>query len=474
MKNVLEIKTRKMEGKAVVLLFLFSLMITIPSMAQDYDNNSYGDSGNPYPQYNTGLPGDNFSLEGALELFRQSSSPDGFEKALNDQRNYVNNLDLNQDGYIDYVRVRDMMQRSEHAVVLQAVLGPGEVQDIAVIEIEKKNRDEVLIQIVGDEDIYGENVIVEPRSPDYNDAWYGYNNQYKYSGDYFRRRNAYYNSWDWPIIRYIYAPTYVVYSSPWVWHSTPVWYRPWRPYGWNDFYHGCSHYHTNFVIINRPVIINVRNFYEPHRATTVVVQKNYGTKINVYRTERAKYVVSTGKFRIYEAPKSNTARTTANGQTTTAGKDRATTVRTDRSIDTGKQSGARQGSVSSNPVDRPPAVQSQAERRSSSVDRRSSEPGSQTGSSARQQSTSDRLPGKTQSNVPSASSPMTEQKPAMNRTERQMPVEKQNTRAERRTAQREQRATERSERRSESNRKSGSGERSNKAPETRSGTGERM
>ena len=30
----------------------------------------------------TGLPGDNFSLEGALELFKKSVSPEEFEKAL--------------------------------------------------------------------------------------------------------------------------------------------------------------------------------------------------------------------------------------------------------------------------------------------------------------------------------------------------------------------------------------------------------
>ena len=30
----------------------------------------------------TGLPGDNFSLEGAIELFKQAGSPEEFEKLL--------------------------------------------------------------------------------------------------------------------------------------------------------------------------------------------------------------------------------------------------------------------------------------------------------------------------------------------------------------------------------------------------------
>src|SRR5690606_33363692 len=48
------------------------------------------------------VPGDNFSLEGALELFKKSSSPEEFEKMLNTPDTKVNNLDLNGDGYIDY------------------------------------------------------------------------------------------------------------------------------------------------------------------------------------------------------------------------------------------------------------------------------------------------------------------------------------------------------------------------------------
>src|SRR5688500_20139353 len=60
------------------------------------------------------VPGDNFSLEGALELFKQSDSPEEFERLLNSPDSKVNNLDLNGDGYIDYIRVHDRYQgRSE-------------------------------------------------------------------------------------------------------------------------------------------------------------------------------------------------------------------------------------------------------------------------------------------------------------------------------------------------------------------------
>ena len=60
----------------------------------------------------TGYPGDGFSLEAAVELFKKAQSPEEFEKLLNTEENTVNNLDLNQDGEIDYIRVIDKNKNS--------------------------------------------------------------------------------------------------------------------------------------------------------------------------------------------------------------------------------------------------------------------------------------------------------------------------------------------------------------------------
>lgn len=104
----------------------------------------------------TGNPGDNFSLEGALSLFKDAEDLEAFEKALNTESSEVNNLDLNEDGEVDYIRTEDFTEGDVHAIVLQAVLGEDEMQDIAVIEIEKTGAEEAVLQIVGDEEIYGE------------------------------------------------------------------------------------------------------------------------------------------------------------------------------------------------------------------------------------------------------------------------------------------------------------------------------
>lgn len=303
-----------------------------------YDDQYYGQTDNPVSNY-TGLPGDDFSLEGALELFRQSSSPEGFEKALNDERNDVNNLDLDGDGLIDYVRVLDRTKGTLHAVVIQAIVGRGDYQDIAVIEIERKNRDEVAIQIVGDEDMYGGNVIIEPKRPEYNDSWYGYNNQYNYAGNSnYGRGRGIYNAWDWPVIRYIYSPTYVVWVSPWAYRSYPGWYRSWHPYHWNDFSSRCQRYNPHFVIIYHPVVFHAREWYQPYRTTSKTVHVKYATQISTYRSQRTAVVVKTGNYRVYERSNNTAANVAAKDnrpqRTSAAPVSRATTTSPARSATT--------------------------------------------------------------------------------------------------------------------------------------------
>ena len=78
----------------------------------------------------TGLPGDHFSLEGALDLFKKSASPEAFEKSLNNEENHINNLDLNGDGEIDYVKVISKQEGDIHIFILQVPVSETEDQDV--------------------------------------------------------------------------------------------------------------------------------------------------------------------------------------------------------------------------------------------------------------------------------------------------------------------------------------------------------
>lgn len=49
-----------------------------------------------------------------------------------------------------------------HVFILQALVSETESQDIAVIELEKTGDNEANVQIIGDEEIFGEEMILEP------------------------------------------------------------------------------------------------------------------------------------------------------------------------------------------------------------------------------------------------------------------------------------------------------------------------
>lgn len=108
----------------------------------------------------SGLPGDNFDLYGALELFKKAGSSENFEKALNSGANDVNHLDLDADGKTDYVRVVDR-EDTAHTLVLQIAVSASEIQEVAVIETEKAGKNNTHMQIVGNEELYGKNYIIE-------------------------------------------------------------------------------------------------------------------------------------------------------------------------------------------------------------------------------------------------------------------------------------------------------------------------
>ena len=135
--------------KRILISALFSLMFITATNAQ-------------YRTERTGYEGDYFSLEGAIELFKESRSLSQFERKINSKNSYVNNLDLDYDGKIDYIRVEHRRQGDFHAIILQVPIDRRDLQDVAVIEIEKTGRREAVLQIIGDPDLYGEEVVVEP------------------------------------------------------------------------------------------------------------------------------------------------------------------------------------------------------------------------------------------------------------------------------------------------------------------------
>ncbi len=231
----------------------------------------------------TGLPGDNFSLPGALEMFKQAKNLEEFEKLLNQENNKVNNLDLNEDGKIDYVRVVDNIGNNAHAIVLQVPINKTDFQDIAVVEIEKQAEGQVSIQIVGDEDIYGENVIFEPK----NEKEVNSDNSKGGPSSNYYATNFWFNAWYWPCIQFMYAPAYVVWVSPWYYDYYPYWWSPWRPYHYSYYWRHSHHYHNYYYHSYNHYGHNAYNNYRPNRRTSEYVVNRHRSNVTTYRSNHS-------------------------------------------------------------------------------------------------------------------------------------------------------------------------------------------
>ena len=74
-------------------------------------------------------------LNAVASLFGDSRDLDDFERRLNDPYYQMSNLDLNNDGYVDYLRVIETVDRDFHFITIQAVIGHRRYQDIATLEV---------------------------------------------------------------------------------------------------------------------------------------------------------------------------------------------------------------------------------------------------------------------------------------------------------------------------------------------------
>lgn len=174
--------------------------------------------------------GDNLDLNGVLQLFEQSKTVEEFENKLNTDRD-VNNLDLNEDGFVDYIRVIDYTEGNVHSLTLQVPYSDGESQDVAVLLLEDQGNESTVLQIVGDEELYGADHLVEPG---------------------VEGKDEVVNVYHWNAVRYVYTPGYSPWRSPWNYGRYPAWYSPRKPIAW-AVYHSrvrnypiaCRRYHAH-------------------------------------------------------------------------------------------------------------------------------------------------------------------------------------------------------------------------------------
>ena len=149
---------------------------------------------------------DNLDLRAIASVFGEAKNLEDFENRINDPKAQLSNLDLNNDNYVDYLRVIESVEGDAHLIIIQSVLEKDTYQDVATIEVERDNKNNVQVQVVGNVYMYGENYIYEPvyvnRPIIYNVFWV--NNYRPYcSSWYWNYYPSYYYYWNpFPVFRY--------------------------------------------------------------------------------------------------------------------------------------------------------------------------------------------------------------------------------------------------------------------------------
>lgn len=162
----------------------------------------------------------NLDLEAVASIFGDSENLEDFEKRLNNPEFQISNLDLNNDGVVDYLRVIETRGENVNLITIQAVLDKDVFQDVATIDVVLDEKGTTKVQVVGDVYMYGENYIIEPV--------------------YVRQPVFFVYFWD---------PYYSPWHSPYYYGYYPTYYSPWRP-------HPVSRYRRNVY-----VYVDSRNSY---------------------------------------------------------------------------------------------------------------------------------------------------------------------------------------------------------------------
>jgi hypothetical protein len=238
-----------------------------------------------------GLPGDNLDLYAVLEIFQQSKTIEDFEKILNQEKDGINNLDLDNDNTVDFIKVLTDKDGDSFSFVLQVAVSKTENQDVAVIFVSKDNAGKPSIQIIGDEDLYGKNYVVEPKD-------FGSSNTINpgYSGGETMNipaptaPNTTVVIQSPPIVHYVYSPAYIPYYPPYYYGFYPVYYRPWIPimYGvyWSNHYHYHKRYYGGYqgsvsINVNYTHHYNNYNTNARRRSSTVSGNNREGRYKNI-------------------------------------------------------------------------------------------------------------------------------------------------------------------------------------------------
>ena len=87
------------------------------------------------------MAGDGLDLYAVLDLFQKSKTIEAFEKSLNDPKTKINNLDLDLDKKVDFIKVVTKKNGDSYSFILRVDVTKTETQDVAVILLDKDKKE---------------------------------------------------------------------------------------------------------------------------------------------------------------------------------------------------------------------------------------------------------------------------------------------------------------------------------------------
>lgn len=148
--------------------------------------------------------GDNLNLQALGELVKNSTSAQDIEDKLNTTGS-INNLDLNNDGSVDYIKVTEYGDANQKGFSFTVDVAQGQTQEIATIEVAQGSNN-AQMNIQGNQQLYG-------------------NNGYYQSS---------YSLTDMMIMSYLFRP-HPYYHSPYYYGHYPTYYRSYRSTPYNSY-----------------------------------------------------------------------------------------------------------------------------------------------------------------------------------------------------------------------------------------------
>lgn len=217
-------------------------------------------------------------LEALIPLIKEVENAEELEKRLN-AKGGLNNLDLNNDQKVDFLKVTEFGSKDAYGFSLTAFPADGQEQEVATIEIQREDK-EAAVQVSGNSQLYGQN-------------HHHYHSRFGVT--------------DWLLLGYLMRPNPIYYAPRWGFGHYPSYYGGYRTVPYGSYHSRASSYNTGFW--SRQGGNGVRRSSQPMKTGLVSPNRNKSATTGIrkslsnpssaqkgFRTREASKAVKSGGF----------------------------------------------------------------------------------------------------------------------------------------------------------------------------------